>query len=1453
MEQRSPLRRRDYFITDDCEGRTPRVKPNLHHKLPFQYHGDIFAQHGEYTDAGLYMSRLPASRKEKQPLSARVGVNYKLHPVKLTPVTPTKPVSQQTEDKSILSTPKTEFNNKSKPKNNRKRQYALAVEAMAANRSLHAALLSDNVVPSVMNLCRSKDVATLAACVATLGHLSCEPQGRAILLAHNAWSLLSALALSSARTHEKLLLSNCLGTLANLTIEDGSEGGFIKEKALDCLVKQRRTSALAERACTFAIFNLSCPQYAYPRVDDAVHALAEHGKDARDRDTLSRAVYNLACTRMNHVKLVEPEAASILCLLISCQQSEAARLNGLSALWHLVESSACRRSLVRTGDCVRVVVEELPRLGLAAGEEYVVCALAILISLTRETNARELMGDAGALDAVAALGSGVKRRPGVLLLIYRLLAILLSAPDNIQAVNEGVVQFLLAFQHEDQSTTGSAAMSRYVLFALASILSWIEPEEEVLDSAQAQGKHSTALSTRSSHLELDELLDEPQLLEQIYRHVAYSGFSVDSAQVHLQMVLLYNLSFRYPKADVARMAHERLSQVGANSTDRHILTLLGGSFFSLCMEYEVHHLLLAAAYAATDDTKGFLLQRLARDGDMEAQSMCFNTVCILFDGRSLSRDELLRLIDRIFPVVVEVCTRQDQTKNAADGGDRSSDHLALKAACAACLTRFASVAEYRLSMVEHGLLDALAVLAGSEDDETLRLCVHTYALLSQDRAVGAPLLRGGVVKSLTLLAAAPEEAVRRACAVTLCNLSAEVSHVEELVKLGVLRALLVLSCVKSNDPETRRVCLKAVLNLLRIAKTAAMQRLCDDGLLWAFGIFTDTMEPRDYAIMADAFCILALHPSARAGLIAKSSTVTSLLQILGHNDVGSTKVTVLKGLVNLLVDADSAVLLLKSGLLPRLVSLLETEKEAEVSGVVAELLVLIFQNYPLDNEAAAAAYAEPSIMRALTFLVQTAEQEELHKNNLVAGGCSQCCTVLLHLLSLHPVTRPALLMAHPPLGTALPALLLQAKGTTQTLLLRCVYNLTCDGDLLMLLPMNIVIPALKMALASQEAQAQKPQGEPETAALCAGILRNTSTSTACHDVLSSEHATMLLCKLFAVGGSICRENVALATCNLFLGQVNSHVLLSRGVLPLVLSLCEPVRASLQEAHALCSAVLRKLAIAPGNIQLLLRGGAVRHLVLLMEGPSMFVKINCVATFCLLTQKPSVPPILAAQGVLASVLKFLEHLDEAPDPNGESMCVDLLSKLAQFANGDDPREQHLSSLLYRVVEKEDATAASPQPTTTRSRSEFWQNDRSFLLRQVGDTLPPTAIFSDLTLSRSAAPVIPHAPRTISYPGYAVEVSPSASYIEMETIEPMLPPIGTLEDDQVDEGDVRLQAVEFTPPSMFSKLRSPFTPVPFMSMTAPTGAGGILAHSRSLMATKPLASKVPPLPRPIASPK
>lgn len=115
---------------------------------------------------------------------------------------------------------------------------------------------------------------------------------------------------------------------------------------------------------------------------------------------------------------------------------------------------------------------------------------------------------------------------------------------------------------------------------------------------------------------------------------------------------------------------------------------------------------------------------------------------------------------------------------------------------------------------------------------------------------------------------------------------------------------------------------------------------------------------------------------------------------------------------------------------------------------------------------------------------------------------------------------------------------------------------------------------------------------------------------------------------------------------------------------------------------------------------------------------------------------------------------------------------------------------------------------------------------------------------LVLTRSAAPVVPHAPRTISYPGYAIEVSPSASYIEMGTIEPILPPSDALDDEQGEEADARVQSAEFTPPPMFPKMKNPFTP---LSLSALTASSGTSAQIKSPIPLKALQSKlVPPLP-------
>lgn len=1341
-------REQHYFVSD--EEQIARPAPSFEHKLKFQYKGDVFAQRGLYADATLYMSRLPPTRKAAA-IRQKAGANYKMQ-VKLAP----------------MSQPDSEVKSGEKAnKVGKKRQYIVAVEAMASNPALHANLLSDNVIPNILTLCRTKDLTTLASCVSTMCHLSCEAAGRQAILSHNALAILVNLVANIA--HEKRILNTSLATLANLTIEDTFESTFVKEKALESIVMSRKVSELAEAMSTFAIFNLSCPNFSYPRVEDVIHALIEYGKDSRgDRETLSRAIYNFSCTKMNQFKLVEsPETISMLRTYISNKNPESVRLNALVSFWHLSDNATCRRAIIRS-DCVCVIVKELKFL---SDDEHIKCALLILLNLSSESAARELMGSAKALDALDQLSKRVTPTSTDLqILIYELIAIILSDPNNIHTVSESFFRFLLSFEHSVESKRTN--MSCYVLFSLTCILSWSDQEEN--SGVISRDATSGALFTDSrAHLSscqsLEQLLDEPQHLQLVYRHVEHDGFDAKSSELYLQVMLLYNLSFRYNKVDVARLAAAQLAQLASVSREERVLSLLCGIYFNLCQEYDVH-----LVFSGNNTLS--VLERFARFCEDDTKSMCLEVVCIIFDGRKLPQTELVELAVKMFPVLAEIC---------ASGG------TAIRAGCAACFARFAMIDECRLPMVKSGLIASLAILVSEDDAQILRLCVHAYSYLSRNPTVCSTLIHSGIIKSLTYLAAAPEEAVRRACAMTLCNISTSDENIDALVKYGALRALLVISCVKSNDPETRRICMKSVMNLLRHEKNVA--QMCQDGLLWAFGLFVDGMEPKDYDIVSDAFCALAFYPATRKGTM-KAPILTQIFQIVHSSASLPTKVKLLKGISNLLCDPSSASLLIHAGVLSHLVHLIEEENhDVDIKALLAHILVLLFQS---STDSAESEFAKPSTVRAVVEIMK-GERDD----------CSACCCMLLLRMSSYPQTRRALVQANA--FAALPSLFIQTSKDSQTHLVRCIYNISCDAELLPAIAGTEILPYVAMTAHNHEYAM-------EIAKLGAGILRNLSCEASCHHSLMTETSMAMLRDLYDVDDSQCKEDVGICVCNLFLGKSNTNFLLSMAVLPLVLWLCSHHAI---ENRALCSAVLRKLAIAPGNTQILVDGGAIGPLALLMQQcASLYVKKNCIAIFCLISQKPGIPGILGSVGIISSVLELLDDEVNAKDALFETMCVDLLSKLAEFARANDPREGRISSILYELMDRDD------RPTT--SAGGTWQSDRSFLSRDpnAGGQLPLPKLSKAHWVAPSQLPVIRHTLYPLLSRGYSVEFNLVASHIDTHTIEPLIPDFWALRESSTNESDTQsgilskshkqqylaTSSVAFVPPEMYVKNRTPFTP-------------------------------------------
>lgn len=207
-----------------------------------------------------------------------------------------------------------------------------------------------------------------------------------------------------------------------------------------------------------------------------------------------------------------------------------------------------------------------------------------------------------------------------------------------------------------------------------------------------------------------------------------------------------------------------------------------------------------------------------------------------------------------------------------------------------------------------------------------------------------------------------------------------------------------------------------------------------------------------------------------------------------------------------------------------------------------------------------------------------------------------------------------------------------------------------------------------------------------------------------------------------------------------------------------------------------------------------------------------------------------------------------------------MCLELLSTLAAFASSDDPRESGIASTLFELMEKQEATSVNGSARSPNSSA--WRTDRRFLARDERGDLPPTRISTELRLSADEIPALRASLQPFAYQDHSVAFSYSPSYVEMHTIEPLIPNAGLLLASDEHEGpnpqhqtpvssrrrsstggggeghrgesagrqrrSSRKEGArsmpsetlpEFKPPAMFGKLRTPLVP---QSTAASTGS-------------------------------
>lgn len=1200
----------------------------------------------------------------------------------------------------------------------RKRQCAAAIESIASNVAMHESLLLDGAVPILLALCRTSDVGTNISCTGSMCYLAMDPTGSARELLIRSGCVKALLGIVQSYSDDRIV-HNCVATLANLTIENGFESTIVKEKILDVFLDQYDVSDTFGYMCTMALFNLTCPQYSYPRIEDVIQAINTIAKycDDKHHEIISRSLLNL-CSHRNNQKIIHEHETLSVFNSLALSKMESVRNNNIKALYQISELSTNHKHLTKAG-CVEVLVSALIR---ASNEAEINKILQTIYNLAPSATSCERMGQAGIFDVFHKLRTSIQDISN-LRLIFSITSFLVVHVNNWAYLSENFIEMLLI-------ETDTVNFERNILFSLAMLTSSASMPEskQTVDFDQIQDTTS----------KVNNIFSNPSHLEKLLHHACAPGFPIDSSEEYLQSLILHNCCFLHDVALLHSQGFSRIRHIAENNLRQDIKLAACETLVMFTRSTNLHRILIKGGLL--DILEMLLLTKMD-----DLVSLCLEAISILFDGKILYDYE--GVVDKFFPLLVKLCIRGNK-----DVRTRS----------AACFARFSTISACRTFMVNNGLIGSLALLAGDDDPNTLMLCVNTYSHLTCDSGICTDLIENGIVKSLTSLSAAPEECVRRACAVAFCNLSFREENITSLVQKGTLPALLVISCVKSNDNETRRLCMKAVINLMR--KESNFPQMCKEGLAWAFTVFAENISTDDAYLVALAFCGLAYCPLSRSGVCRPSilNPFVLMLQPTSSQTDENTqsfeiKKTILHGILNLLDNSNrvhATQILLDLNTLDILHEMIQhADKAGQVEDAVFLHIAQVLGIMHASCMPAQKNIIEKSSMHSdLAILLSHPSTSDETKYN---------CALAVHCMSLDALEAKALISHGALLRSVFVVINAESSEKLVTLVMRILYNVSCIFD-------HLKVVCDMGALQSVDFIVKTRFNDLESIKMCAAILRNLSAQDKCHNTMVSSGAVVLLKKIFQSKDRICKEDSAISISNLILGNVNSNKALIDGALPAVLWLAMHSNPTYLR---ICSAALRKLATPTGNIDFLIQHDAIPIVVALLEATSSyFVKHNCIATMCLLSNKLDARPILSSYGAISLVAAFIRNVPDinAGGMNGQMYC-DLLSNMAPFIRPEVKEEQSVSSILIQLAQVGDSNL----------EIKNWKADRTYLKRDESDDCLPMLLVSDeRKLSGEAIPRVAPGSYPVKYDGYNAGFNLCTNAVEQHNLERIAPTIAVV---------------------------------------------------------------------------
>lgn len=919
-----------------------------------------------------------------------------------------------------------------------RQRMALTLRNWCTEDSNMALVAKEGAIQAIAALASREDTLTRRLCAAAFSFLSRSSGFRSELVHVGACAILAQVAIN---TKSPQVAYSCASSLRNLSLEHTLETRLAEEGAVGAFCTLLLTFSERDVWTTslLGLYNLTCVSVSYPGLDRVLKGLfSAYDTPCQGLDPsqiVGMAVANLSVIHRMRLRILEEGLVDILTSHILPVADAALRYNVAVALHNIACTGAGGVEMVNRGIVPCLVILTRPPTGAKGGT---------VASINGQIMAAEDPQKRFQFKSVDQ-----ELLPMLECLARTLQFLSLEGSVRRKCIQDGAIRAILNLldqtTHADVLYMCARAIHAFTSFGDCSVLlikhhavSALVKLTDLLSIAPNAEhywqKHSIVASfcnLLSADRHHGPVLDIKDSLTSILKLQEGLGSNVGRDDSHDEMLLEY-LSCLY--SNLACGASRRYQVVMAGLVPRLVMMCgfvtspqISLKLKSRCATALANLMSTAGGNGSTDQSDGtysrcatdttkqkrglmaHMLQRMVQDGvigclarllETSSDETLLESVTTALALTSFHRDDMqAEMINQgIVPTLIRVTLdhhlRSDKMRHAV----------------VAIFASLSYSARHVPHLFEAGVLDAVFLLAKTEETETRKRCATVLCNLSCNPHVRNQMVERNVVMVLAQLSNTYSDETQMDCAWCFYNMACsggtEDTHTAHMrvnratmVRQGAIGALLMIALVRAVTTQTREVCARALLNLITEESTA---RVIDDGITQGLASLCGLDSEICLQICAQAFWTLSLHPIGRAKISSKKYIMQGLCSLVRSDSIMTRSLCGATILNLLLLEPETAVLATEAGALA-VVKVMCTSGDADIQVECARAIAKIA---PL--AACREHMSKDSIPHAMVLLAQQNQNTAAAVTALQALTCLAVSqfplAVLLQAGILHVIT-----------------------------------------------------------------------------------------------------------------------------------------------------------------------------------------------------------------------------------------------------------------------------------------------------------------------------------------------------------------------------------------------------------------------------------------------------------------